>query len=164
MEKSIAKLRNNKCIQVRARTLSMTFGYHGDAVTHLHSNFQHELKPASILLYCKPLMKLCADLCGRGPRWSITPDLIAPLTQARVDETALRRNLSQLINNTSAVKALRELTADFASDMATELGGGGEVAVLIDLTTLFLSVLDGNAKITSVIRDNLICDAAAFAR
>lgn len=137
----------------------MTFGYHGDEVTQLHASYQHELRPASILLYTKPLMKLCAYLAGRDTGWACNQDLVVPLSRAKGDETALCRNLSQLISNQAAIRTLRELTADFAADIATELEMAPEVVVLINLTTLFLSVLDGDPRITALIRDNLICDA-----
>lgn len=157
MDGCIHKLKNHKAICIRAKTIAMTFGYHG---THVHSEFQQELRPSSILLYTKPLMKLCAHLEGSALQWNCSNDVVSPLVKAKADTTALRRNLSELINNKSAVGVLRELAADFAADIATVLDASKEVALLINLTTLFLSVLDGDAKITAVIRDNLICDAA----
>jgi len=162
MDACLEKLRKNKSIEIRARTISMTFGYHGEPLTQLHNEYQLELQPASILMYCRPFMKLCAYLSGRSPPWTLDFDLISPLSKAKVDQTALRRNLSQLINNESAVRSLRELTADFAADVATMLEATPEVILLVNLTTLFLSVLDGDARITAVIRDNLICEAAAL--
>lgn len=162
MDACLQKLRRNKSIEIRARTISMAFGYHGEPLTQLHGGYQLELQPASILMYCRPFMKLCAYLAGRGTPWALDFDLISPLSKAKVDETALKRNLSQLINNESAVRSLRELTADFAADVASVLEATPEVILLVDLTTLFLSVLDGDAKITAIIRDNLICEAAAL--
>ena len=139
----------------------MTFGYHGDKVTELHTKFQYELQPQSILLYTNPFMKLCAYLAGRAPAWSHINDVISPLSRAKGDNTALKRNVSELIADTAAVQSLRELTVDFAVDVATEIEMSPEAVVLVNLTTLFLSILDGNPKITALIRDNLICDAAS---
>ena len=160
MDACVKKLKKNRAIATRAKTISMSFGYHGDAITQLHNRIQHELQPMSILLYTKPFMKLCACVAGRSPGWSVASDVVAPLTRAKTDEVALKKNLKQLINNESAVRELRGLTADFASDIATEIDVSPEVILLINLTTLFLSLLDGDARITAVIRDNLICDAA----
>ena len=160
--KSIERLKQIDSLRIRAKTFSMLFGFHGDPATHLHNNVQLLLRPQSILLYTRPFVKLCAFLSGRAQAWDLKTDLIDSVSRGKADETALKYNISQHIDNSRVVESLRQQTADIAVEFATTLESQKDARVLINMTTLFLSVLDGDARITAVIRDNLICDATAL--
>jgi len=148
MSKFLTTLKKHKPLCTRAKTFSMLFGYYGDPVTHLHNNVQHHLQPNSILYYTKPLLKLCAFLASREQSWTFSEDVIAPLSKGKADETALKFNISQRVQNANLVERLRNETADIALEIANVLGNTPESRVLVNLTTLFLSVLDGDCRIS----------------
>ena len=152
--KSIERLKQINSLCIRAKTFCLLFGFHGDPTTQLHNNVQLHLQPKSILLYTRPFAKLCAFLADRASAWDIRKDLIDSLLRGKADETALKYNISQHIDNADIVNKLREQTADIAVDFATLLESHNEARVLINVTTLFLSVLDGDAKITVRLQTN----------